>query len=237
MTVCELSRWTPPQAMTTRGEDDEHSRGQQSHGGAPPNSRRPSAASHPGAREHTPICVVMAQQRPGATGRRYAASGVCSAGTISSRGGGGGGVPSPKGRPPSASRPWAVSQLLKVGARRDDAGRVDVALHHVVVPLDVVEVDSISEARRLEEVARVRPQHRHLAELLAVALEVAVVHGVEAHQGDEEAHVGLGDGVAHQEALASRDAPRASRAGGTAARTPSRTRPGCRRSRSGTRRC
>jgi hypothetical protein len=67
-----------------------------------------------------------------------------------------------------------------------------------VVPLDVVEVDRVAEARRLEQVAGIRPQRGELAELVAVALEVAVVDGVEAHERGEQAHVGLGDRVAHE---------------------------------------
>ncbi len=39
----------------------------------------------------------------------------CSSGTTSAGTGGGGGVPSPKGRPPSDSRPWGVSQLARFG--------------------------------------------------------------------------------------------------------------------------
>ncbi len=66
------------------------------------------------------------------------------------------------------------------------------------MPLDVVEVDRVAESRRLVEVAGVRPQHRVLGELGAVALEVAVVDGVEADQGGEQPDVGLGDGVADQ---------------------------------------
>jgi len=71
-------------------------------------------------------------------------------------------------------------------------------VHDVVVPLDLVEVDGVAEPRGLEQVAGVRPQHRHLGELVAVALEVAVVDRVEPHRRREEAHVCLGDRVAHQ---------------------------------------
>jgi len=71
-------------------------------------------------------------------------------------------------------------------------------VHDVVVPLDLVEVDGVAEPRGLEQVAGVRPQHRHLGELVAVALEVAVVDRVEPHQRREEADVCLGDRVAHQ---------------------------------------
>ncbi len=71
-------------------------------------------------------------------------------------------------------------------------------MHAVVVRLDLVEVDRLPEARRLEQVARVAPQGGQLAQLLAVALEVAVVDRVEPDQGREEPHVGLGDLLTHQ---------------------------------------
>ena len=43
-----------------------------------------------------------------------------------------------------------------------DAARIDVILHAVVVTLDVVEVDGVAEPRRLEQIARVRPQRAEL---------------------------------------------------------------------------
>ena len=54
---------------------------------------------------------------------------------------------------------------------------------------------------RLEEVSGVRPEDGELAELGPVALEVAVVDGVEAHERREQADVGFGDGVADEVAM------------------------------------
>jgi hypothetical protein len=65
----------------------------------------------------------------------------------------------------------------------------------------VHEVGGVAEPGGLEQVAGVGPQHRQLAELVPVALEVAVVDGVEPGERREQPHVGLGDGVAHQVAL------------------------------------
>src|SRR5215213_11349703 len=79
-----------------------------------------------------------------------------------------------------------------------DSGRVDVALHDVVVPLDLLEVDGLAEARRLEEVARVAPQRGQRGQRAAVALEVRVVDGVEADQRREQPYVGLRERGAHQ---------------------------------------
>ena len=65
--------------------------------------------------------------------------------------------------------------------------------------LDVLKVHRVGYVRQLVELARVRKQVRVLGEAALVALEVAVVHGVEAHQRREEAPVGLGDRVVADE--------------------------------------
>ena len=66
------------------------------------------------------------------------------------------------------------------------------------MPLDLHEVGGVTEARCLEQIPRVRPQHWHLGELRPVAFEMAVVHGVESQQRGEQPYVGLGDRVADQ---------------------------------------
>ncbi len=86
----------------------------------------------------------------------------------------------------------------QVRSHRDDPRRVDRPVHPVVVLLDLDEVDGVPESRCLEQVPCVGPQHRHLAQLGPVALEVAVVDGIEPGQRGEQADVRLGDRVAHQ---------------------------------------
>ena len=82
-----------------------------------------------------------------------------------------------------------------------DPGGIDVGVHDVVVLLDLDEVDGIAETRRLEQVTRVGPQHRHLGQFASIALEMPVVHRIEAGQRGEQPHVCLGDGVSHQVSL------------------------------------
>ena len=89
----------------------------------------------------------------------------------------------------------------QVGTLRDDPRGIDLVVGRVVVPLDVVEVRGVAEAGRLEEVAGVRPQVRELGQLALVALEVAVVDGVEAHERGVEPHVGLGQLASDEVAL------------------------------------
>jgi hypothetical protein len=88
-----------------------------------------------------------------------------------------------------------------VGTLGDDPGRVDLVVRAVVVALDLVEVHGLAEAGGLEQVTGVGPERRHLGEFRAVALEVPVVRGVEAHQGGEEADIRLGELVTDEIAL------------------------------------
>jgi hypothetical protein len=64
--------------------------------------------------------------------------------------------------------------------------------------LGLNEVDRVPEPGCLEQVAGVGPQHRHLGQLAAVALEMALVDGVEPGQGRPQPDVGLGNGVADE---------------------------------------
>ena len=61
-------------------------------------------------------------------------------------------------------------------AFRHDARGIDVVVRHVVVTLDVIEVDGVTETWPLEEVARVAPQVRIVDQPPQIALEVPEVY-------------------------------------------------------------
>lgn len=63
----------------------------------------------------------------------------------------------------------------------------------VVVTLDVVEIDRLSDTRQLIELSGIGPQIRIVDQPLTVALEVANVDGIETHQSGKESPVGLGN--------------------------------------------
>src|SRR5215468_3628952 len=65
-------------------------------------------------------------------------------------------------------------------AERNDPRRVHAAVAAVVVALDVIEVDRLGDSGMLGEVAGVRPEIRVIGEAPEVALEMVVVHRVEA---------------------------------------------------------
>src|SRR5215470_18444654 len=79
---------------------------------------------------------------------------------------------------------------------RNDSRRVHPAVASVVVAFDVIEVDRLGDAGMLVEVAGVRPEIRVVGEPAEVALEVVVVHRVEADERREEPPVGFGEPIA-----------------------------------------
>ena len=78
-----------------------------------------------------------------------------------------------------------------VGTKGDDAGRINVVVGDVVVPLDVIEVYGIGDAVGLIEVFEVTEEVRVVDDPSKVAFEMAMVDGVEAHEGDEQAPIGF----------------------------------------------
>ena len=77
------------------------------------------------------------------------------------------------------------------GAKRDDAGWIDVVVGDVVVPLDVVEVHGVGNAVDLIEIFEVAEEVGVVDDPPDVALEMAVVDSVEAYEGDEQAPIGF----------------------------------------------
>jgi len=78
-----------------------------------------------------------------------------------------------------------------IGTKGDDAGWIDVVVGDVVMPLDVVEVYGVGDAVGLIEVFEVAEEVRVVDDPSEVALEMAVINGVEAHEGDEQAPIGF----------------------------------------------
>ena len=78
-----------------------------------------------------------------------------------------------------------------LGAKRDNTGRVDVVVGNVVVPFNVVEVHCVGDAICLIEVFEIAEEIWIVDDPTEVALEMAVVDGVEAYEGDEQAPIGF----------------------------------------------
>ena len=73
-----------------------------------------------------------------------------------------------------------------IGTHRDDAGRVDVIMCHIVVPLDMVEIDGLGDAVGLVEIFEITEQAWVIDDATEVAFEVAVIDRIESDQGDEQ---------------------------------------------------
>ena len=72
-----------------------------------------------------------------------------------------------------------------IGTEGDDTGRIDVVVGNIVMPFDVVEVHGVGDAVGLVEVLEVAEEVRVVDDPPEVALEMSVVDGVEAYEGDE----------------------------------------------------
>src|SRR5438874_2469383 len=71
-------------------------------------------------------------------------------------------------------------------------------VRHVVMALDVIEVDGLAETALLKQIARVGPKMRVVDDSPQVALEVAEVDGVETDERREQPDVRLGHPIANQ---------------------------------------
>src|SRR5690349_2893422 len=131
------------------------------------------AASPPTARQSARAVIKAAAERP-ALGRRTGAA------------------------PPALSAAAMRRREVQYRADRHDLRRVDGTMAHVIMAFDVIEPHGPGDARKLIEIAREAPQVRVLVDVAQVALEVAVIDGVEADQRREEPYVGLGQPVAQQ---------------------------------------
>src|SRR5690348_6643881 len=102
---------------------------------------------------------------------------------------------------PAERRNRTTGRRRKIEPRSDwdDAGRIYGAVAAVIMRLDVIEVNRLADARHLIERARVVPELGEIHQAVAIALEVAVVDRVEAHQGGEQPPVRFADLVAEQE--------------------------------------
>src|ERR1700682_5806859 len=85
---------------------------------------------------------------------------------------------------------------------RNDAARIEPGMAHVIVVLDMQEIDGLPDIGVLVERARIIPKSWVVGKRLAVALEMPVIDGIKPHQGCEQADIGFGQGTSDEKALA-----------------------------------
>ena len=78
-----------------------------------------------------------------------------------------------------------------IGTKGDDSGGIDIVVGNIVMPFDVVEVHGVGDAVCLIEVFEIAEEVRVVDDPPEVALEMSVVDGVEAYEGDEQAPIGF----------------------------------------------
>jgi hypothetical protein len=61
----------------------------------------------------------------------------------------------------------------------------------VIVVLDMLKIHRLGDARQAVNVAGETPERRVIHDAPQIALEVAVIYGVEPHQGREQSDVGM----------------------------------------------
>jgi len=71
---------------------------------------------------------------------------------------------------------------------------------HVVVALDVAEIDGLGDARDLVDVAGVGPEVAVIDDAPDVALEMTMVDGIEPDERGEQPDIGFGEAFPAQEA-------------------------------------
>ena len=92
----------------------------------------------------------------------------------------------------SGERVSSVRALqIQLRSDGDDAGRVDVVMGHVVVPLDMVEIDGLRDTLHLVEVPKVAVEMGVVDDAPEVAFEMPVVDGIEPEQRDKQPPIGL----------------------------------------------
>ena len=87
---------------------------------------------------------------------------------------------------------------IEFWADRYDAGGINLCLRHVIVTLDVIEVDGLCDTRLLVQIHQVSLKIRVINNASDVALEVAVIDDVKPDQGAEKSPVGFDDAVAEE---------------------------------------
>ncbi len=87
---------------------------------------------------------------------------------------------------------------IKRGTDWNNAGRIDFGMRHVVVTLDVVEVDGTRDAGLLIQVHQVALQVWIIDDAADIAFEMAVINDVEPNERAEKSPIGFDDTIVEQ---------------------------------------
>lgn len=101
---------------------------------------------------------------------------------------------------PPISYPLPPVRLREIECRsdRNDAGGVNLGVRHIVMALDVVEIDGVGDARLLIKVHQVALEICVIDDAPDVAFEVPVINHVKSDKRAEKAPVHFDDPVIEQ---------------------------------------
>ena len=93
------------------------------------------------------------------------------------------------------------SAKIERRTKRNDARRINFGVRHVIVTLDVIDVNRLGDSRVLIQVQQVPLQIGIIDNPSNVAFEVSVINDVEPDQGTEKPPIGFDDAIAKQVAI------------------------------------
>ena len=86
-----------------------------------------------------------------------------------------------------------LCRVVNIRSDWNDAGRIDRGVTAVIVPLDIIEINGVSDAGRLIEITDVYPQVLIVDEPAPIALEMTYVYRIKPHQGRKQSPIGFSD--------------------------------------------
>ena len=87
---------------------------------------------------------------------------------------------------------------IKRRADRDDAGGINFGVRHVIVTLDMIEVDGVGDTGLLIQVHQVTLEVWVIDDAAEVAFEVTVINDIKPDERTEKAPVGFDDAFVEQ---------------------------------------
>src|SRR5574339_583934 len=87
---------------------------------------------------------------------------------------------------------------ILVRPQRDDARRIDGAMRHIIVTLDMVEINGLRDPIILVKISQIAEEMGIVRDSPHVAFEVNIIDGIEADQRHKQAPVGFHDPLSEE---------------------------------------
>ena len=87
---------------------------------------------------------------------------------------------------------------IEHGTDRDDSSRINFGVRHVIMALDVIEIDGVGDIRLLIQVHQISLQVWIIDNATQIALKMAVINDIEADKRAEQSPIGFYDAIVKQ---------------------------------------